>query len=208
MEMSAQTAFVLEHAIAPGFVTRNLPRYLLEEKEKGGETRLSVSVRDESICITNFDKKGGAAYFSADGKWGFQKKVDHCILIHREEGWELCLFEMKSHVGVETWLSNIKPKIRSSYLRMSGFAAVCGIVIQKVVAYTTYEEDRFRSAKETTAPFSYRQPILRKQPLRDPYQEEWKAGRVYIYLGKELPLEHKKVRLQRVDGVLQGELQI
>lgn len=208
MEMSAQTAFVLAHAVIPDFVEQNLARYILEEKEKGGETRLAVSVQGESICISNFDKKSGEAYFSTDGKWGFQKKVDHCIFVHREEGWVLCLFEMKSHVGVGTWLSNIKPKIRSSYLRLSGFAAVCGIAIQRVIAYTTYEEDRFQSAKETTSPFFYRQPILRKQPMRDPYRDEWQADRVYIYLGREVSLEHKKVQLQRVNGVLQGTLQI
>ena len=118
------------------------------------------------------------------------------------------MIEMKSSVAYKTWQGSIKPKLRTSYLTSLAIADFLGIHIQETIAYTTFENEKFDS-NLTSANLS-----TRRQPLgvraRDAYQDEWCKDQVFLNLGEELKILHKKIKMSKNDktGVLEGTLVI
>lgn len=62
---------------------------------------------------------------------------------------------MKSSVGYNTWLESIKPKVRTSYLTSLAIADFLGIKIIDIVAYTTYDEEKFSANSNKTNPRAF-----------------------------------------------------
>jgi len=207
---SERTMYALDHFIRPSYFRRGERGYRLMEKEQNGAGELVVTVPQTNICIQNFDKvEKETSFFWETEENKLAQKVDHCLFYYDDRTWTLVLIEMKTSVGARTWLQSIKPKIRSSILRMRAFAAVCGIHVDRIEAYTTYAIDKFQPAQTTTSPIAYRMPIRKRIPqerCRDPYQDEWLRDRAYINLGEEIVITHHRVQMVKQDDVLTGRI--
>ena len=132
--------------------------------------------------------------------------MDHVLFENYSEGWRLHLIEMKSGVGYNTWLKSIKPKVRTSYLTSLAIAEFLGIEIIEAVAYTTYEMEKFNNDENKANP-KIMLPGL-GMAARDPLKDEWRKGQIFLNIGEEIIIPHKKIHMTRnkETGVLEGNL--
>ena len=196
--------FFLNYVIEPDYILSESDNYLLEETDDSGYTRLTVNVSGSNVCVNNYDKKRRCEFFNPAHIYGFKKCIDHFILQYHDDAWILHMIEMKKSVGASTWRGSIKPKMRSSYLNIQAFAAVMGIKISRVIAYTTYEEEKFDrgEVRETTNPVLYKGAS--GKPVYDSKRDEWDKDCMNLDIGKNYVIEHHKIQLKRDSDVLVG----
>lgn len=189
------------------FLPMNKQYHLREEKDSG-KSDLSVTIRNENLCIYDFDNKKKCGFLKPDKKFGMQKSVDHILFEKWSTEWRLHLIEMKSGVGCKTWRESIKPKVRTSYFTALAIAEFLGIKISDVIAYTTYEEERFGDIENGTNPKAML-PSL-GMPARNPVADEWEKNQMFLNVGEEMKIPHKKIQMVKngATGVLEGSLVI
>lgn len=182
--------------------------YCLKEEKDSGKSNLKVDIKSDNLCIYNFDDKKKCGFLRLDKAIGMQKSVDHVLFEQVDDGWRLHLIEMKSSVGYKTWLGSIKPKVRTSYLTSLAIADFLGIKITDIVAYTTYEKEKFSDNSNKTNPRAF-VPLLGKK-VRDPVKDEWEKDQLFLEMGEELKIVHKKIKMNKDEktGVLLGNLVI
>lgn len=182
--------------------------YHLKEEKDSGKSDLDVTIKNDNLCIYNFDDKKKCNFLRPDKKRGMQKSVDHILFEQVDDGWRLHLIEMKSSVGYNTWLESIKPKVRTSYLTSLAIADFLGIKIIDIVAYTTYDEEKFSANSNKTNPRAF-VPSLGKK-ARDPVKDEWEKDQLFLELGEEFKIVHKRIKMNKDErtGVLLGKLVI
>lgn len=180
--------------------------YHLEEKEDSGKSDLKVIIECENLCISDFDHKKKCNFLRVDRKYGMQKSVDHVLFEYRTGSWRLHLIEMKSSVGYQTWLEKVKPKVRTSYLTSLAIAKFLGIEISETFAYTTYETDKFSDGERKANPRMIF-PFL-GQAAHDALKDEWQKDRMFLNLGDEIVITHKKIHMikNNITGILEGSL--
>lgn len=198
--------FALKNFIAENYFLKMDNVYHLKEEKDSGKSDLTLMVSNENLCIYDFDNKGKCQFLRSDKKSGMQKSVDHMIFERCQAGWKLHLIEMKSGVGYKTWIESIKPKVRTSYFTALAIADFLGITIQKSIAYTTYENDKFGDMNRLSDPRTL-VPLL-GQPARDANRDEWKKDRIILNVDGEFVISHKKIQMYRnpATGVLEGQL--
>lgn len=197
--------FALDNFICDEYFLDMDQNYCLREEKDSGKSALKVSLKEENLCIADFDSKRKCNFLKPDKKFGMQKSVDHIIFQKKDEGWALNLIEMKSSVGNETWKS-IKQKVRTSYLTACALAAFLGISIKDTYVYTTYEMDKFNQMSETTNPKVY-VPLLGKAAI-DFKAEEWDKNIINVTIYDKITFSHRGLRMTRNDNgkILEGEL--
>ena len=189
------------------FMPMNNSYHLKEEKESG-KSDLSVTISNDNLCIYDFDSKKKCGFVRPEKTIGMNKSVDLVLFEKREEGWRVHLIEMKSSVGCKTWREGIKPKVRTSYLTSLAIGEFLGIKIVDAIAYTTYENEKFEKTENEANPRAM-MPQL-GMAARDPVTDEWEKDRIYLNLGKELLISHKRIKMTKneITGILEGALQI
>ena len=77
-----------------------------------------------------------------------------------------------------------------------------------MIAYTTYDEEKFLKSDSNANPRA-RIPSL-GCPARDPVADEWEKDQMFLNIGDEIRITHKKIKMTRNDitGVLEGTLAI
>ena len=159
----------------------NSSTYELLETDKFGKSRLIVDVgTSENICVKNYDNFPKWRIVNNSKRLHMNKCVDHFIFKKNQLGiWELHIFEMKTSVGFKTW-SDIKYKLRSSYLSIKAVAVYLGISIkdENITVYTTYENDENMEVKNMTDP----KVILPRVGGKaiDAKKDEWDAGLIHV----------------------------
>lgn len=198
--------YVVEELLQKNYVLPQSNKYVLRENAVEGKSTLEVSLSEENYCIEDYDHSKKCAFFVEDGKIGMQKSVDHVLLEKRADNkWILHLIEMKSSVGNKTW-RDIKQKVRTSYLSMEALAAVMGIEVEEIKTYTTYENEKFNSGRETTNPRMIVPPL--GEPAIDFKKEEWDKNIIRIKVGDEITFSHKGIKMENIDNVLQGKISL
>lgn len=196
--------FIAEDLMEPGFMEKRDEEILLEEKEKGGESRLRVHLASKgNLCIANVDKKRtDMLFFNEDRAKSMYKRVDHMIFERLEnDRWRLHLIEMKGSVGTDKW-SEIKGKFRASYLLGQAIGAMLEMGLSETVMYTAFEKVRFAGSPTI--------PSARRGKLGEPMvrmEEEWDRGRFGLNFGQRVSFIHRPVQMRRNgEGILEGEL--
>lgn len=195
--------FILENYFLP--ISNN---YNLKEKTEKGKSLLKLYVKDDNICVEEYDSKKRCAFLKTEKKFGMQKCIDHFILVKRNHGWDLCMIEMKSGVGFGEWRS-IKEKVRSSLYNIKALCVFLGITIDNTYIYTTYERLSFQTTKDT-ADIKAHIPLLGSKAIN--YKEdEWDKNIIKVDIDldiiKEFP--HQAIKMTRnANGVLEGNLTI
>ena len=204
--LEQRVQYGIDNFIEPGYFEGLNDSYVLTETREG-KTRLDVHVDRPNLCIADFDSKKKCNFLNTDKTVGMQKSSDHIIFYKTSSTWKLCIIEMKTSVGGETWRT-IKQKTRASLLNSLAIASFLGITIKNedVQVYTTYEIEAFNKIENVTAPVTYKLPLGGK--IYDVKKEEWDQNRIKITLGPEIFLRHKAVQLQRneKEKQLEGEL--
>lgn len=200
--------YAIDNFIMDDYFLEMQHNYHLKEEEDSGKSDLDVIIENDNLCIYNFDNKKKCSFLKPEKKTGMQKSVDHILFEKIDDGWCLHLIEMKSSVGHKTWLESIKPKVRTSYLTSLAIADFLGIKISDVVAYTTYYEDKFSDNSNKTNPRTFVPPLGKK--ARNPVKDEWENNQMFLELGEELRLVHKRIKMNKDEqsGVLLGSLEI
>ena len=194
--------------------------YTLFETDKLGKSRLIVQVGTaENICVTNYDNFPKWGIVNTNKKIHMSKCVDHFIFKRNQLGiWELHIFEMKTSVGFRTW-SDIKYKLRSSYLSIRAIAVYLGIKLsdENITVYTTYENDEKMEVENMTDPKVILPQVGGK--AIDAKKDEWDAGfiNVPIIVSESNPydfyitirLRHNKILMHRAeDDFLENTLSL
>jgi hypothetical protein len=197
--------YAIDNFIEEKYVLYKQSEYELFENDEGGESLLIVNVEEESICVTNYDKKKKCSFIREDKKYGMKKCVDHFIIINKNGLWQLHMFEMKTTVGTQTW-NNIKLKFRSSYLNICALCVFLGITIDETFAYTTYSKEKFDDIKNTANPSTMKAPLGFKPPQKA--IDEWNEGKVTLNFGYSKTFDHIKIKMEKVDERLKSSLKI
>lgn len=197
--------FALDNFISDDYFLSMAQEYCLKEEKESGKSELSVSLKEENLCIYDFDSKKKCNFLKTDKKFGMQKSVDHIIFQRMKGGWRLNLIEMKRSVGNETWIS-LKQKVRTSYLTAAAISVFLGIRITETYVYTTYEFDKFNQMTDTTNPKLY-MPLLGK-PAINYKVEEWDKKIINIKVDNIVTLPHQNIKMVRSDDgkILIGQL--
>lgn len=182
--------------------------YPLREEKESGKSDLRVTISNDNLCIYDFDNKKKCGFVREEKKTGMNKSVDHVLFEKRKDGWRIHLIEMKSSVGCKTWREGIKPKVRTSYLTSLAIGEFLGIKIVDAIAYTTYENEKFGNVENGANPRAMIPQL--GIAARDPVIDEWEKDRIYLNLGEELLISHKRIKMTKneVTGILEGALQI
>ena len=202
--MSVQTEFVKNNLLVQNYFRDVQKQYIVKEKSTTGKAELMVVLNNEdNLCIEDYDHSKKCNFFRDDKDLGLNKSVDHVIFQNVSGKCVVHLIEMKTTVGARTWF-DIKQKVRTSYLNILALAATLDIDIQKVVVYTTYNENKFdvpdTNPRAKVAPLGIK-PI-------DPQKDEWDKNIIHINLGELRELQHYPVLMQRENGVLTGKLDL
>lgn len=206
--LTERVQFAINNFIMDQYFLDMQHNYHLKEEKDSGKSDLDVTIESDNLCIYNFDDKKKCNFLKTDKKHGMQKSVDHILFEQIDNGWRLHLIEMKSSVGYNTWLESIKPKVRTSYLTSLAIAEFLGIKITDIVAYTTYDEEKFSANSNKTNPRAF-VPLLGKK-ARDPRKDEWEKDQLFLELGEEFKIVHKRIKMNKDEktGVLLGKLVI
>ena len=99
-------------------------------------------------------------------------------------------------------------QVRTSYLTSLAIADFLGIKITDIIAYTTYDEEKFSAKSNETNPRAFVPPLGKK--ARDPMKDEWEKDQLFLELGSELKIVHKRIKMNKDEktGVLLGDLVI
>lgn len=200
--------FALQNFIVDGYFLPMDNTYHLKEERDSGKSNLNVTIKNPNLCIYDFDNKKKCNFLRTEGKLGMQKSVDHILFENDSDIWRIHLIEMKSTVGYKTWLESIKPKVRTSYLTALAIADFLGIQIQDVAAYTTYETEQFSTFRNLEDPKAKVPPL--GMVARNALKDEWNKDCMYLNLGEEKKIKHKKIQMIRnvSTNVLEGILNI
>lgn len=178
--------------------------HILEEKDKGGESRLTVCCENEALYLCNCDKKNTDVGFFQSGKENCMKKrVDHIIFENiKDNDWKVHLIEMKSSVTGEDKWREIKGKFRASYLLVKMLAAVLELHISESIMYTTYGRVTLDKCKTD--------PAVRKAPMgcsvSNP-KDEWDGGEFALNINGRRKFLHNPIKMMRdADGILVGDV--
>jgi len=179
-------------------------QYKLEETAECGKSCLNVIIDGTNICVEKYDNQKRCAFLREEKSFGMQKCIDHFILKKENDVWNLYMIEMKSSVGYNTW-SNIKYKLRSSYLNIRALCEFLGITLGDVYAYTTYEKEMFEKPKDT-ADVKIHVPLLGEKATS--YKDdEWDKGIIKVEIDEILEFSHTAVKMERnSEKILEGEL--
>jgi hypothetical protein len=203
----ARVQYALDNFILDDFFINMSTSYDLMETSKGGESCLHVTVNDTNLCLAYFDNKPKCAFLRDDPSYGMKKSSDHLIFYKSNHEWKLCIIEMKTSVGQRTW-DDIKKKTRTSYLTAQAIAVFLGITITEhsTQVYTTYENEKFYSAKGTTTPALYKALLGKK--VSDYKKEEWDKDIIKINISNIISLPHKAIKMTRntSTNILEGTL--
>lgn len=198
----------------------NSSAYELLETDKFGKSRLIVDVgTSENICVKNYDNFPKWRIVNNSKRLHMNKCVDHFIFKKNQLGiWELHIFEMKTTIGFKTW-SDIKYKLRSSYLSIKAIAVYLGITLsdENITVYTTYENDEKMSISNMTDP-KVALPKIGGKAVNTK-KDEWDAGfiNVPVIVSESNPydfytairLRHSKIPMHRAeDGFLENTVSI
>lgn len=182
--------------------------YVLKEEEDSGKSTLEVMCNSEcSLCIRNLDSKEknvNLSFFRTGSKLGLCKRVDHIVFEQiSEEQWNAHLIEMKSGIeNLEKWY-DIKGKFRASYFIVRAMVAILHIEIKTFYFYTTYEHANILT-RETN--ISSRK-VRTGEKIVNP-KDEWEKGYIMMNLGEKIRFDHFPVEMKRIDGILEGKLQL
>lgn len=200
--------FAIDNFIMEQYFLPMNSKYHLREEKESGKSDLSVTIKNTNLCIYDFDNKKKCGFLRTDKKIGMQKSVDHILFEEYTDKWRVHLIEMKSGVGYKTWLEAIKPKVRTSYFTALAIADFLGIQIKDVIAYTTYENEHFSEVQNAANPKAM-VPAL-GVAARNPLEDEWNKDCMYINLGEEKKIPHKRIKMKKnvSTGVLEGSLTI
>ncbi len=203
---SRRIQYALDHFIMQDYFLSMKHSYHLKEEIDSGKSDLEVTINSENLCIYDFDHKKKCSFLRESKTFGMQKSVDHVLFENDSGGWRLHLIEMKSGVGYKTWLESIKPKVRTSYLTSLAIADFLGIKIIEAVAYITYEIEKFNNDENKANP-KIVLPGL-GMTVRDPLKDEWGKGQIFLNIGEEIIIPHKKIHMTRNEetGILEGNL--
>lgn len=206
--LTERVQFAINNFIMDQYFLDMQHNYHLKEEKDSGKSDLDVTINSDNLCIYNFDDKKKCNFLKPDKKHGMQKSVDHILFEQINNGWRLHLIEMKSSVGYNTWLESIKPKVRTSYLTSLAIAEFLGIKITDIVAYTTYDEEKFSANSNKANPRAF-VPLLGKK-ARDPMKDEWEKDQLFLELGGDFKIVHKRIKMNKDEktGVLLGKLVI
>lgn len=198
--------FAIDNFIMEQFFLPMNSIYHLKEERESGKSDLNVTIKNTNLCIYDFDNKKKCGFLRTEKKFGMQKSVDHILFEEYSNDWRVHLIEMKSGVGYKTWLESIKPKVRTSYFTALAIADFLGIQIKEVIAYTTYEDEHFLGAQNAANPKAMF-PAL-GMVARNPFEDEWNRDCMYINLGEEKKIPHKRIQMVKnvSTGVLEGSL--
>ena len=119
--------YAIDNFIMDDYFLEMQNNYHLKEEKDSGKSDLDVTIKNDNLCIYNFDDKKKCNFLRPEKTTGMQKSVDHILFEKIDDGWRLHLIEMKSGVGYKTWLESIKPKVRTSYLTSLAIADFLGI---------------------------------------------------------------------------------
>lgn len=200
--------YAIDHFIVDQYFLPMNHLYHLKEEKDSGKSDLNVVISSDNLCVYDFDHKKKCSFLRLDKKFGMQKSVDHLLYEKIGNDWKLHLIEMKSSVGFKTWLEQIKPKVRTSYFTALAIADFLGIQVSEVTAYTTYAQERFSNADHGTNPRAIIPQL--GAAARNPFADEWDKNRMFINIGEEMMIPHKKIKMTKnaKTGVLEGELVI
>lgn len=206
--LTERVQFAINNFIMDQYFLDMQHNYHLKEEKDSGKSDLDVTINSDNLCIYNFDDKKKCNFLKPDKKHGMQKSVDHILFEQINNGWRLHLIEMKSSVGYNTWLESIKPKVRTSYLTSLAIAEFLGIKITDIIAYTTYDEEKFSANSNKANPRAF-VPLLGKK-ARDPMKDEWEKDQLFLELGEDFKIVHKRIKMNKDEktGVLLGKLVI
>lgn len=206
--LTERVQFAINNFIIDQYFLDMQHNYHLKEEKDSGKSDLDVTINSDNLCIYNFDDKKKCNFLKPDKKHGMQKSVDHILFEQINNGWRLHLIEMKSSVGYNTWLESIKPKVRTSYLTSLAIAEFLGIKITDIIAYTTYDEEKFSANSNKANPRAF-VPLLGKK-ARDPMKDEWEKDQLFLELGEDFKIVHKRIKMNKDEktGVLLGKLVI
>lgn len=198
----------------------NSSKYELLETDNLGKSRLIVNVGTlKNICIKNYDSFPKWGIVNNSKRFHMNKCVDHFIFRQNPLGnWELHIFEMKTSVGLNTW-SDIKYKLRASYLSIKAISVYLGITIrdEDITAYTTYEKDEKMAISNMIDP-KVALPHIGDKAI-NAKKDEWDAGIINIpvivsesnpyHFFTAVKLRHRKVLMNRAeDGFLENTISI
>ena len=189
----------------------NSSTYELFEIDKLGKSRLIVDVgTSENICVRSYDEFPKWRIINNSKKLHMNKCVDHFIFKQNSLGiWELHIFEMKTTIGFKTW-SDIKYKLRSSYLSIKAITVYLGITLsdENITVYTTYENDEKMSISNMTDP-KVALPHIGGKAF-NAKKDEWDAGviNVPVIVSESNPydfytairLRHSKIPMHRAEN--------
>lgn len=195
----ARITFALDKLIAEGYFSGESQLYVLSENATRGESKLTVNIADNNLCIADVDGKKQQhklkCNFTREPQNGLNKAVDHAIF-QRAKGnkWILHLIEMKTTIGRKTW-DEIKLKFRASLLDMKALAVFLGIDITEVKSYTTYETYKVQPLSQTPD-LALHKPKTGEKNIS--LEDEWSKGCVYLIFGELHKIEHKSIKMTRV----------
>ena len=104
------------------------------------------------------------------------------------------------------------PFLLAEILNFQGSAHLKGVgslsKITDIVAYTTYDEEKFSANSNKTNPRAFVPPLGKK--ARDPVKDEWEKDQLFLELGEEFKIVHKRIKMNKDEktGVLLGNLVI
>lgn len=182
--------------------------YLLEERDKGGESIFHFGVNgSDTFAILNIDKKNTKLNFlRTERKLSLNKRVDHIVWEEiGENQWMVHLIEMKSDIpSVEKWIE-IKGKFRASYLLVQALCSILHMKLAYVRMYTTFEHVCLEYAPENL--ISRRVRVGEKVPVP---KMEWSGNRFELRFGDDctLPFIHTPIQMKRNENkILEGMFQ-
>ena len=193
---SQKIQWALKDCIVDTYFLPMQHEYHLLETRDSGKSDLAVTISSNNLCSSNFDDTNSKPlpFIRTDAKYGWNKRVDHLLFIETADGWELHLIEMKTTIGRNTWIT-IKQKVRSSYLIACSLANVLGISIKCTHIYTTFENTKFNSIKQTTNPSTVKVPLGR--PVVDFEKDEWDKDLITVNLGEPTSFPHTRIQMVR-----------
>ena len=219
--MEDRVKYALKNFLSDTFrYDSNSSTYELLEIDKLGKSRLIVDVgTSENICVRSYDDFPKWRIINNSKKLHMNKCVDHFIFKQNSLGiWELHIFEMKTTIGFKTW-SDIKYKLRSSYLSIKAITVYLGITLsdENITVYTTYENDEKMSISNMTDP-KVALPHIGGKAVNTK-KDEWDAGVINVpvivsesnsyHFFTTVKLCHRKVRMNRAeDGFLENTISI
>ena len=198
--------FIINNLFKENFMVKIQDKVCLEETETAGKTVLNVKIASvDNYCIEHADDNSMTqiAFFRPEKKFSMNKRVDHIIFEKKnDDNWNIHLIEMKTTVGEQTWRDE-KGKFRASLLLSEAIASMLGMRVKETKMYTTYE--KVDLGHDIHSPTSRRGRTGEKMVRPE---DEWNGNDFAIDLGERIKFQHIPIKVNRMDDVLYGDVNI